>query len=112
MTELLASLNCKVWIDAIVWWGANEEYFFNTLDTILCRLENAGLFAAAHKCMFFDTEIAWCGKVYSGGQVSHDRERLSGLASMRRPQTADELMHFLHAVNWFAMSLSRLAEVA
>ena len=39
------------------------------------------------------------GKVYSGGQVFHDRERLSGLASMRRPQTTGELMQFLQAVN-------------
>ena len=111
MTELLASLNCKVWVDAIVWWGTNEDDLLNTLDMILCRLEDAGLFAAAHKCLFFDTVIAWCGKVYSGRRVSHDRERSSGLASMRRPQTAGELMQFLQAVNWFVMSLPRLVEV-
>ena len=41
----------------------------------------------------------------------HDRERLSGLASMRRPQTAGELMQFLQAVSWLRTSLPRLAEV-
>ena len=44
--------------------------------------------------------------------MSHDRARSSGLASMHRPQTVGELMHFLQAVNWFAMSFPRLAEVA
>ena len=83
----------------------------NTHDKILGRLEDTGLSAAAHKCLFFDTEIAWCGKVYSGRQVSHDRECLSGLASMRRPETAGELMQFLWAVNWLRTSLPRLAEV-
>ena len=111
MTELLAGLNCKVWVDDIVWWDADENNLLNTLNKTLGRLKAAGLSAAAHKCLFFDTEISWCGKMYSGGQVFHDREHLSGLASMRRPQTADELMQFLQAVNWLRMSLPRLAEV-
>ena len=111
MTELLTGLNCKVWVDDVVWWRADEGNFLNTLDKILVCLENAGLFAAAHKCIFFDTEISWYENVYSGGQVSHDRERLSGLASMRLPQTAGELMQFLQAVNWLRTSLFRLAEV-
>ena len=68
MTALLAGLNCKVWVDDIMWWGADEDNFLNTLDKILGRLKDAGLLAAAHKCLFFDTEILWCGKVYSGGR--------------------------------------------
>ena len=58
MTELLADLNCKVWVDDIVRWGAHEDDFLNTLDKILSRWEDAGLFAAAHKYLFFDTEIS------------------------------------------------------
>ena len=42
--------------------------------------------------------------------MSHDRKRLSGLASMHHPQTAGKLVQFLQAVNWLRMSLSRLAE--
>ena len=41
----------------------------------------------------------------------YGQERLSGLASMRRPQTAGELMQFLQAVIWLRTSLPRLAEV-
>ena len=66
MTELLAGLSCKVWIDSIVSWGNDEDDLLNTLDKILCCLMDLGLFIAAHKCLFFDTEISWCGKVYSG----------------------------------------------
>ena len=49
-------------------------------------------------------------KMYSGGQVFYDRERLSDLASMRRPQTAGELINFIQAVNRLRTSLPRLAE--
>ena len=65
MTELLAGLNCKVCIDNIVWWGADENDLVNTLEKILGRLEDAGLFAAAHKCLIFDTETV---RVVSSGQ--------------------------------------------
>ena len=41
----------------------------------------------------------------------HDREHLRGLAGMRRPQTAGELMQFLPDVNWLRTSLLQLAEV-
>ena len=111
MTESLAGMNWKDWVDDIVWWGAVEDNLLNTFDKTLGRLEGAGRFAATHKCLFFDTEISWCGSVYSRGQVSHDREVLSGLVSMRRSQTASGLMQFLHAVNWLRTTRPWLAEV-
>ena len=43
--------------------------------------------------------------------MSHDRERLSGLANMRRPQTVGKLIQFLQAINCLRTSLTRLAEV-
>ena len=82
-----------------------------TLELIVDRLEEVGLFAAAHKCVFFDTSIAWCGKVFSHGEIKHEPERLSGLANLRRLQTAGELMQFLQAVNWLRTTLLRMAEI-
>ena len=43
--------------------------------------------------------------------MSHGRKHLSGLASIRIPQTAGELMQVLQIVNWLRTSLPRLAEV-
>ena len=60
---------------------------------------------------FFETSIAWCGKMYSQGEFKHDPERLADLATMRLPETAGELMKFLQAVNWLHTCLTRLARV-
>ena len=112
MTSLLLSgLSCMVWVDDVIYWGHDEQDLLRTLDLILERLEGVGLYAAAHKCVFFDTSISWCGKVYSQGATQHDGERVSGLANLRRPETAGELMHFLQAVNWLRTSLPRMAEI-
>ena len=62
MTKLLAGLNCKVWVDDIVWWETDEDNFLKTLNKTLGRSEDADLFTAAHKCLFFDIEITWCGQ--------------------------------------------------
>ena len=46
-----------VWVDDVIHWGLGETYLLNTLDLILERLEEIGLYAAADKCTFFDTRI-------------------------------------------------------
>ena len=66
----------------------------NTLDLIWERLEEVDLCATAPQ-----------------GEDKHDPERLTGLATMRRPETAGELMKFLHAVIWLSTSLPRMAEL-
>ncbi|CAN0296857.1 unnamed protein product [Scytosiphon promiscuus] len=48
------------------------------------------------KCTFSATELVWCGRVHSAGRLLHDFARLRDLADMRRPETAGELMQFLH----------------
>eukprot|EP00903_Cladosiphon_okamuranus_P015655 g14457.t1 len=106
MTQELDGLNCTVWVDDVVYWGKDEDALLYTLDAMLERLEDVGMYAAAHKCTFFETSITWYGKVYS-----YDPERSSGLANMRRPETAGELMQLLQAVNWLCTSVPRLAEV-
>ena len=111
LTRVLEGLNCMVWVDDVIYRGLDETDFLNTLDLILERLEENGLYAAAHKCTFFETSITWCGKVFSQGEVKHDPEWLAGLANMRRPETADELMQFLQAVNWLRTSLPRMVDV-
>ena len=42
MTELLAGLNCKIWVVDIVWWGTDADDLLNTLDKILIFSLKAG----------------------------------------------------------------------
>ena len=108
---MLEGLHCIIWVDDVIYWGLDETDLFNTLELILERLEEVGLYAAAHKCTFFETSITWCGKVYSQGQVKHDPQRLTGLITLRRPETASKLMQFLQAVNRLRTYLPSMAEV-
>ena len=100
-----------MWVDDIVIWRDTLEILFKRLLAILDRLLERGLFAAAHKAVFFRKEIKWCGKILSGQTVSHNPERTHGLSELRRPETAGELMKFLQAISWMRTSLPELAEL-
>lgn len=52
LTQALDGLNGMVWFDDIVYWELNEADLIAMLDAVLGRLEDAGLFAAAHKRTF------------------------------------------------------------
>ena len=110
LSRVLEGLNCMILLYNVMYWGSDETDLFNTLELILERLEEIGLYATVHKRTFLETSITWCWKVYSQGQVKHDPERLTGLATMRRPETAAELMQFLQAANGLRTSSPRMAE--
>ena len=111
MADLLVGLKCKIWVDDVFFFADPEDELLDTLDAFLSSLESVGFYAAAHKCTFFACELVWWGKKYSHWRVSHDPERLQGLSDIRRPETAAELMQFLHAMNWLRTSLPRMAEI-
>ena len=96
MTELLDGLNCTVWVDDVIYWGMTKTTC-SPRSSCCWKGWRAGLYAAANKNIFFDTSITWWGKVYSRGEVKHDPERLSGLANLRRPETAGELIYAILA---------------
>ena len=46
-----------IWVDDVLYWGLNDTDWFNTLELILERSTEVGLYAAAHKCNFFETSL-------------------------------------------------------
>ena len=97
-------------------WGETPEILLKPqleisdgpLERIACF--ERGLFAAAHKDIFFRKEIKWFGKILSGQTVSHP-EGTQGLSELRRPETAGKIVQFLQAINWMPTSLPELAEL-
>ena len=52
-----------IWMNDVIYWGLDKTDPLHTLELILERLEEVGLYAAAHKCTVLETSITWCGKV-------------------------------------------------
>ena len=60
-----------VWVDDVIFRGLDETCLLNALHLILERVEEAGLYAAVHKCTFCENSITWCEKWYLQGEVKH-----------------------------------------
>ena len=94
-----------VWVDDVVIWGRDAAELVARLKVVLARLVGVGLFAAVHKAVLYRREIKWCGRVHSGEATLPDPDWIQGLLELRRPETGDELMHFVHAVGWLWSAL-------
>lgn len=58
LDELIESI-CLVWVDDIVIWGNTAEQLISPLELVLARLEERGLFVAAHRAVFHHGGIRW-----------------------------------------------------
>ena len=95
----------QVWLDDVLGYALTEEELLQVLEIVLARCEEYGIKLHPGKCDFFLRMVTWCGRVLSGGGVSHCPSRVQGLVDLQSPTTAGELQQFLCAVNWMRESI-------
>jgi hypothetical protein len=93
------------WLDDILGYAKTQDELMLLLDRVLERCAQYGLKLHAKKCIFFATEVKWCGRMISPDGVRHCPERVQGLVDMQPPRTAADLQQFLCAVNWMRQSI-------
>jgi hypothetical protein len=93
------------WFDDILGYAKDQDELMTLLDQVLARCERYGLKLHAKKCIFFATEVKWCGRLISAAGVRHCPDRIQGLVDMQPPRTAADLQQFLCAVNWMRQSI-------
>lgn len=69
-------LNGMTSVDDIVKKQKDFDDLLHTLDIVFGRLERRRLYTTAHKRVLLDTNIKWCGKVYTDIVVKRFHERV------------------------------------
>lgn len=98
-----------MYFDEVLVWDGNVAELLASLAAALERLEAKGLFAAAHKGVFYTQEVKVLWKFLLGTIVRHDSERTKRLMEKRRLETVGEMVQLLQAVNWMRLSLPKMA---
>lgn len=75
-----------------------------------CRLHNIKL--NLKKFMLCTTRLHFAGRIFEDGCVKVDPARISGLTSLRVPDTLAELVMFLGSTQWLGTHLPRFNQVA
>ena len=65
----------------------------------------------AKKCLWFKTEVKWCGRIISKEGIRFDPRSRDVLLQLSRPVTGGDLQQFLCALGWMRSSIPQFAKL-
>ena len=71
------------------------------IETVLCRLQDAGLRVNAAKSFFTEAEIEYLGYVLTREGIKPQPEKVSAILTINPPSTVKELRKFLGMVQYY-----------
>lgn len=103
MESLLGSISgVVVYLDDILITGPTEQEHLDTLETVLQRLQDAGLKLRKDKCIFLAPSVT-----YLGHQI--DAEKVEALQEVPIPQNVSEQKSYLGLLTYYSRFLPNLS---
>ena len=112
MDQLLAgipSIACIV--DDVCITGKTPKDHFENLEKVLHRIEAAGLKLSRPKCLFYQPEVKYLGRIISKDGISMDPEKVSAITYMPSPSSRQTLQSFLGHMSFVARHVPGLSAV-
>ena len=98
-----------VYLDDILITGATEEEHIHNLDTVLTRLENAGMRLKHNKCAFLLPAVEYLGHKISAQGLQPTDEKIRAINSAPAPTNIAQLKSFLGLINYYCKFLPNLS---
>ena len=96
MLKVLAGIpKCAVIVDDICVTGSNPGEHFRNLESVLHRLEEAGMKLNPDKCKFYLSKVKYCGRIISQEGQIMDPSAVEAILNMPPPTSRHELQSFL-----------------
>ena len=96
MLKVLAGIpKCAVIVDDICVTGSNPAEHFKNLESVLHRLEEAGMKLNTDKCKFYLSKVKYCGRIISQEGQRMDPCAVEAILNMPPPSSRHELQSFL-----------------
>ena len=88
------------------------EEHLTRLDTILCRLESAGLKIRPDKCMMLQREVLFLGHVISGEGIKTSASKTDAVTSWPVPTSIKDVRSFLGLCSYYRKFIKNFAGIA
>ena len=98
-----------IYLDDILVTGATEKEHLETLDTVLTRLQEAGLKLRREKCAFLLPAVQYLGHQISAEGLRPTDDKIRAVMEAPAPRNVSQLRSFLGLVNYYAKFLPQLS---
>ena len=112
MENILQGLpGVTVYIDDILVTGKSTDEHLYNLETVLQRLEQAGLRLKREKCSFMLTSVEYLGYKISEKGLQPTDEKITAIKNAPVPKNVSQLKSFLGLINYYSTFLPNLSHV-
>ena len=91
--------------------GNTDEEHLENLESVVKRLQDAGLKANKEKCEFFSDRVQFCGHEIDREGLHNTQEKIEAVVSAPRPENVSQLRSFLGLVNYYNRFLPNTSRV-
>lgn len=98
-------------LDDMIVTGKTDEEHLENLESVLKRLQDAGLKANKEKCEFFKDRVQFCGHEIDKEGLHKTQEKIEAVVSAPRPENVSQLRSFLGLVNYYNRFLPNASTV-
>ena len=101
METVLSGLNwqiCLIYLDDIIVHGRTFEEIIQNLESVLARLQNAGLKLKPRKCQLFCKEVSYLGHIVTAEGIKTDPSKARTIWDWPVPRNVTEVRSFLGLV--------------
>ena len=108
----LTNKQCLTYLDDILIFSSGLEQAFERLDTVLGRLEEAGLKLNPSKCNLLQKEVEYLGHIVSEKGVATDPAKLEAVSAWPTPTNITELRSFLGTCSYYRKYIKGFSHIA
>jgi len=101
--------NVVVRVDDILITGRTNDEHFETLDKVLCKLQNAGMRLNKKKCVFLVPEVVYLGHKVNSQGIYPVEDKVTAINEAPVPQNVTELKSYLGMLNYYNRFLPDLS---
>ena len=104
--------DCVVYLDDVLIFAETAEDLLESMQSILAKIERAGLKCKTRKCVLFAKKILYLGYEISEGTIGPDMTKIEKIVQWPTPRNGTDIASFLGLCNYYRSLAPELAEVA